>query len=275
MSTPASQQADANRIVELDEVDSTNAEAMRRAVAGERGPLWILARQQTRGRGRSGRSWQTVPGNLAATLLIEPGCPLSALHQLSLLTGVAVYDAICAVAKRSASSLEPTAGRLRLKWPNDILLDDAKLGGILIESTTLGPGTVAAIGIGINVACAPAVPGRASACLSGAGIAATPRTVLEALSAELAAWLARWDGSRGFEQIRCAWLARAGTTAGQMTINAGEGPITGIFSGLDETGALLLACRSGTGAPDTIRRFTFGDVTLASERSTDRGNTDD
>ena len=271
MSAPATEPADAIRIVELDEVDSTNAEAMRRAATGERGPLWILGHRQTRGRGRSGRSWQSAPGNLAATLLFEPGCPSSVLHQLSLLAGVAVHDGICDLAARGPCRVQDASRRLQLKWPNDILLEGGKLGGILIESTSLGAGTVAAIGIGINVAAAPCVPGRASACLAGMGVTAAPRAVLEAISTALADWLARWSRGREFEQIRRAWLERAAAPSSPMSINTGEGTISGTFAGLDETGALLLTCRSATGASDTIRRFTFGDVTLASERSADLG----
>lgn len=267
MSTLLSQPAHAIPVVPLDEVDSTNAEAMRRASGGERGPLWLLADRQTRGRGRSGRSWQSAPGNLAATLLFEPGCPLGMLHQLSLLTGVAAHDGISALAREASRP----AGRLALKWPNDILVDGAKLGGILIESTTFGTTTVAAIGIGLNVASAPGIPGRASTCLASLGVALPAREVLEAISAALASRLARWDRGRNFDDIRRAWLERASPPGSEMTINTGEGPIAGRFAGLDETGALLLDCTGAAGAPRTTRRFTFGDVTLASERSADRG----
>ena len=254
-------------IVQLDEVDSTNAEALRRAAIGERGPLWLMTRRQTRGRGRSGRSWQSAPGNLAATLLFAPGCPLGILHQLSLLTGVAVHDGISDLTREASAA----AGQLALKWPNDILVDGAKLGGILIESTTFGATTVAAIGIGVNVASAPIIGDRASACLAELGIAVPARKVLDAISAALVTWLARWDRGRNFDEIRRAWLERTTRDSGEMTINAGEGPVAGIFAGLDETGALLLDCTGAVGQQRTTRRFTFGDVTLASERSADRG----
>ncbi|MEQ1652716.1 MAG: biotin--[acetyl-CoA-carboxylase] ligase, partial [Hyphomicrobium sp.] len=81
-------------LVELSEVDSTNNEAMRRAAQGERGPIWILAGLQTAGRGRSGRSWTSTRGNLALSLLFEPGCEPRDLPQLSLLVGVAVHEAV-------------------------------------------------------------------------------------------------------------------------------------------------------------------------------------
>ena len=82
------------RSIVLEEVGSTNTEAFRRAEAGERGPLWIVARRQTHGRGRSGRSWGSEPGNLYTSLLQTIACPVSAVHQIALLAGVAVFDAI-------------------------------------------------------------------------------------------------------------------------------------------------------------------------------------
>src|SRR5215472_12224070 len=103
--------------VVFDEIDSTNTEAMRRAVAGERGPLWIAARRQTRGRGRSGRHWLSEPGNLYASLLITLECQPGVAQQLSLVAGVAVVDAI----RTAAGGLGKPEG-LRLKWPNDVLI---------------------------------------------------------------------------------------------------------------------------------------------------------
>ena len=102
-----SQVAQSVRSIVLDEVGSTNAEAFKRAEAGERGPLWIVARRQTQGRGRSGRSWGSEPGNLYASLLQTIACPPSAVHQISLLAGVAVIDAI---GRRRAACASPGCG---------------------------------------------------------------------------------------------------------------------------------------------------------------------
>ncbi len=114
------------RHVHLEEVDGTNAEAMRRVLAGERGPLWISADRQLSGRGRSGRIWTSAPGNLFASVVATLDCQPAAAGQLSLVAGVAVIDAI-----RRAGDVPG----LRLKWPNDILVGMAKAGGILVEST--------------------------------------------------------------------------------------------------------------------------------------------
>src|ERR1700688_3440426 len=102
------------RLDVLDTVDSTNAEALRRARAGERGPLWIVAKQQTAGRGRRGKPWMSPPGNLHATLLLTDAAPAAAAPQLGFVAGLALVDAAAAAAPALAS-------RLALKWPNDML----------------------------------------------------------------------------------------------------------------------------------------------------------
>ena len=115
MSDSAGEPSAPSRLVHLPETDSTNAEAMRRALAGEAPPLWVLADRQTAGRGRAGRAWASQPGNLFASLLVSTSCPPALAGQLSLVAGVAAIDAI-----RRAAGQAPPAG-LRLKWPNDIL----------------------------------------------------------------------------------------------------------------------------------------------------------
>lgn len=110
--------------VELDQIDSTNAEAMRRVLAGERGPLYIRAERQTAGRGRSGRQWVASQGNLALSRLGPVGCSMASVPQLSLVAGVAIYRAAMAVLGERIGH-----AALLLKWPNDVLLDGAKLAG--------------------------------------------------------------------------------------------------------------------------------------------------
>lgn len=245
------------RWIELDEIDSTNAEAMRRAVAGERGPLYIRANRQTAGRGRSGRAWVAPAGNLALSRLGRIGAPPGLVPQMSLVAGLAVWTAVAAVLGESDA-----AALLQLKWPNDVLLNGAKLAGILVEATMVGGEPVAVIGIGLNVAYAPEVPGRRTAALAGA-VQRTP--VLDEISREIArrleAALVLWDEGRGFEVVRRAWLAAAVREGTAMTIESRAGQVSGTFQGLDADGALLLADEAGR-----LHRFAYGDVTLASER---------
>ena len=238
-------------IAVLDEVDSTNRVALARAQAGEVGPLWIMAARQTAGRGRAGRAWASEPGNLYATLLTRLPCPPTAVPGLSLLAGVAVYDAIVAAAGR------PVPG-LRLKWPNDVLVGPAKCAGILAESLMGRDAVTVAIGIGVNLAWAPADLGRAATHLAAHGVTVSPREMLEALSAASERWLVLWSNGTGFPDVRAAWLQRAGAIGEPCTVNTGTERIGGSFAGLDDAGSLLVA--DGVG---TIRTVTFGDVTLA------------
>lgn len=236
----------------LDEVGSTNDEAHGRAAAGVRGPLWIATRRQTAGKGRSGRAWtEAGTGNVAATLLFMPGCAPSRLPELSLVAGVATYDAI-------ASALMQTgAGRIELKWPNDVLVDGAKVSGILIESATYGAAAVSLIGIGINVASAPDVADREVTCLAECGCSLDAGALLELLVARMAHWLAIWEAPDGFTAIRAAWAARAMSLGRSLEIKTHDGPVAGTFAGLDHDGALLIDL------PHVgRRRFTFGDVSI-------------
>lgn len=244
------------RLLAVDEIDSTNAEAMRMAAAGETGPLWIWAGTQTLGRGRSGRTWTSVPGNLYASLLIRTDCPQHAIHQLSLLAGVAVYDAFRAAAQRAGMELPG----LRLKWPNDVLIGGAKLAGILPESTTGRQGDLrllAVIGVGMNLAGHPADLGRAVTHLAQHGCRTTPAAMLSLLAAAIDDWLGRWDDSAGFRLVREAWLSRAGPLGELVHVNTGRELVEGAYLGIDAEGALVLRDPSGA-----ERRFTYGDVTL-------------
>src|SRR6185437_11516664 len=131
------------RLTAHDTLASTNAEALALARGGERGPLWVVAREQTAGRGRRGNSWVSPPGNLYATLLLTDPAPAEYAPQLSFVAVLALYDAIAA----SAPALRKA---LALKWPNDLLCGSAKLAGILIEGERAADALAVAIGIGVN-----------------------------------------------------------------------------------------------------------------------------
>jgi BirA family transcriptional regulator, biotin operon repressor / biotin---[acetyl-CoA-carboxylase] ligase len=224
----------------FESLDSTNAEALRQLALGTEGPLWIVADEQTEGRGRAGRRWQSPKGNLYATLGFRPGVAASIATQLSFVAALAAFDAIA-----SQLPVERHSG-LHLKWPNDVLLGGAKIAGILIESIAgpKGNGLAAAIGIGINVGLAPQYTGRPVAAL---GLDPGARTaVFETLARAFAAWLARWDEGRGFAGIRDAWLARAHVIGEPLNVSLNGSSIRGRFHGLDERGALQLETDAGS-----------------------------
>lgn len=238
------------RIVTLALTVSTNSDAMRLARAGEPAPLWVIAERQTGGRGRSGRAWISEPGNLHASLMIRPVCAAAELPRLSLVAGVAAIDAIRRL--DGAERMSP----VRLKWPNDLIIGQAKVGGILVETSAFGTDMVAVIGLGLNLARHPAgVPEATS--LAAHGVAIAPLDMLTYLASSMDSWLGIWNGGQGFAAIRRAWIARAGGLGERMTVHAGDRRVEGRYGGLDADGALFLDDDAGR-----RQRFTFGDVTL-------------
>jgi BirA family biotin operon repressor/biotin-[acetyl-CoA-carboxylase] ligase len=226
-------------VVRFDEIDSTNEEARRRAVAGDFGPAWLVARSQSAGRGRLGRQWDSPEGNLFATgLLAYPGSPAQA-SLASFAAGLAVIDAAKIIGAETAS--------LRLKWPNDVLADGAKLSGILIETGSAGGSLWMAAGFGVNVKTAPAVPGRMTACVAnlpgGAGV--TADRFLGALDIAFRARLSRLV-TEGFQPIRANWLAKAAYLGERVSIPHGPDRVEGVMKDLDQDGALVVERADGS-----------------------------
>ncbi|MDX2265602.1 MAG: biotin--[acetyl-CoA-carboxylase] ligase [Hyphomicrobiales bacterium] len=248
--SPLAADAAAFRIERFAVLPSTNAEALDRAAAGDPGGLWIRADAQTLGRGRAGRAWTSPPGNLYASLLLRPACAPSAAPGLSLLAAVAAADAVAAMRPAAAP-------RIALKWPNDILIEGAKAGGVLLESMgSTGPGRAVVIGVGVNVASPPSGLDRPVAHARAFAPDATVDRVFDALVAAMAGWLRRWDDGRGFGAVRNAWLARAYGLGAPVSVRVNGSVVAGVFLGLDDDGALLLADSAGAGE----RRVTAGDV---------------
>ncbi|WP_194095969.1 biotin--[acetyl-CoA-carboxylase] ligase [Marivivens aquimaris] len=226
-------------LVVLDEVDSTMAEAARRA-ASIRVPTWIMALRQTAGRGRRGRAWDNPAGNLAATLISKPDLtPMDAALR-SFLAANALFEALALYVDRT---------RLATKWPNDVLLDGGKVAGILLESSGAGNRiSWLSIGIGVNLAHTP----RAA---EGATFA--PVSLFEAIEKtiepeEFLATLANAYATQeqkllyfGFERIRRDWLAQAARLGEQITARTTNDEFTGTFDGIDDDGNLILVTAKG------------------------------
>lgn len=227
------------RLVTFDDIDSTNAEALRRAADGERGPLWIIARRQSAGRGRHGRAWVSEPGNLYATLLLTEAAPPPHAPELAFVTALAVHDAVAKAAPRVRE-------RLTLKWPNDLLCDGRKLAGILIE----GEGSALAIGIGINCRNHPEVTAYPATDLAAHGVDVAADDLLAALAETMLRRLAQWNRGVGFATIRSDWLDRAHNLGGDIRVHLNGRDIDGRFDGLDAAGRLLL--RRSDGVCETI-----------------------
>jgi BirA family biotin operon repressor/biotin-[acetyl-CoA-carboxylase] ligase len=220
-------------------VDSTNDDALALLRAGAAHGTVVAAESQRAGRGRRGRTWWSPPGNLYASFIVRPPAGRDRA-QLAFVAGVAAAEALGA------------AVPVRLKWPNDLLLDGRKLGGILIECEDVG----AVIGIGINIVAAPTAAAHAAASLAGEGYPAVPpRDLLATVCGALEAWYGRWR-IQGFAPVREAWLERAAGMGQTMAVRLLDERLAGVFVGLDPGGALMLETESGR------RLVTAGDVTF-------------
>jgi len=229
------------RHIELGDVASTNLECMERARAGDAGQLWITAVRQTGGRARRGRNWVSEPGNLYSSLLLIDPAPWEALASLPLMVTIAVYDAVASVLPGDARS------ELKIKWPNDVLINGRKTAGILIEAEQLADGRRAVvIGCGINVAHRPETGLYPATCLAEQGSAATPQELFARLVVSMDNVLNDWDQGRGLSSIRDAWIERAQGIGQPVTVNLPDRQIHGLFDGIDNEGRLMLAMPDGS-----------------------------
>ncbi|MBS0538511.1 MAG: biotin--[acetyl-CoA-carboxylase] ligase [Proteobacteria bacterium] len=227
-------------LVAFDSVGSTNDEAARLAEAGAPEGTFVWAREQTGGRGRRGRRWASPVGNLYCSTILRPDCPAPRAAELGFVAALAVADLVI-------------DGRaVRVKWPNDVLVNGGKVAGILPESSIAQDGRVehVVLGIGVNVGFAPSLPEMR---YPGATLGGT----VEAAAAGLAAGLARWLGAwrrEGFETIRANWLERAGPLGAEVDVKLGEELVRGAFAGMDREGALMLDTPAGP------RRIVSGEL---------------
>lgn len=235
----------------LDETDSTNAEARRRAEAGEVGPLWITARRQTAGRGRRGRQWGSDSGNLFTSLLLLTQKSPAEAAQLTFAASLAVADLL--------DRYVPPA-LVTIKWPNDVLLDGRKTSGILIESGPAPSGGLwLAIGIGVNLSQTPGETERPATCIAehlAHGVVSAPSVdeAAKALAETFGVWLERWT-TLGFQPILDAWIARTPGLHGPCTARLTNETLTGVADGVEADGSLRLKLPDGR-----LRVISAGDV---------------
>ena len=235
----------------LEETDSTNAEARRRAEAGETGPLWIVARRQTAGRGRRGREWVSDTGNLYATLLTTTRKLPAEAAQITFVAALAAADLICTFVP---------APLVTIKWPNDVMIEADKAVGILVESGAHESGGLwLAVGIGVNLAEAPSGTERPATSIAAhlrGDVHAVPKpeAAAEILADHFAVWTDRWE-TLGFPPILDAWVARSRGLEGPCTARLGHETLEGMAEGVEADGALRLRLSDGS-----VRLISAGDV---------------
>lgn len=244
-----------HRLAAFREVGSTNTVAMERGRAGDPGALWVYAEAQTAGRGRRGRAWSTVAGNMAASHLVVLDVTPAAAATLGFVAGLALDEAL-----RGLLPAE-VARDLALKWPNDLLVGDAKLSGILLEAEPRAAGGLAVvIGIGVNVTSAPEGTPYPATSLAALGVATTAAEVFARIAEAWAVWIRVWDAGHGMDRVRRAWMNRARGLGRTVTIRFGERLVEGRFEGIDAEGRLMLVGRDGTRRTIAAGDVHFGDA---------------
>ena len=226
-------------LVERDRVSSTNDVARELAAEGAPEGTLVTARQQTTGRGRRGKPWSSPEGNLFMSLVLRPDCVPTQAVQLGFVAGVALWDAIC--------DIDHPGIPLKLKWPNDVLLDGCKVSGILLESAMAPGGTLdwVVVGIGVNTRHHPENADWPAADLGNTRDRPGPRDLLPSLAHYLIDYYQVWQ-TDGFGAIRSLWLEESYFLPGdRISIGRGEGAVAGQFETIDESGALIMRLDGG------------------------------
>ena len=239
-------------LLAYDSLDSTNEEAKRLAEGGAVHGAVIWAKQQTAGRGRIGRQWQSDSGNLFVSLLLSPECDLATASQLSFVSAIAAVEAL--------RPLLLNRKQVTCKWPNDILLDGKKAGGILLESfsteTQSGKRKQwVVVGVGINIDSYPKDAMFPASSLREAGVELVSAKIV--LIRFLGHFMHHYDDwvQHGFTPIRENWLEYAYGKRRNWSVRVGEQVISGKFAGLSETGELQLKDKN-----NTLNTINSGDV---------------
>jgi len=244
---------EAYRLIELESVDGTNAEAKRVAAAGvglTRESIVIWAKAQTAGRGRRGREWISPPGNLYCSLLFDPQCGVGEAGQLGLVASVALQRVISG-----------HCDHVQCKWPNDVLIGGCKVSGLLMETEASAAGTLAwlVLGVGVNIVHHPEdTPYPATSLYAEDAEGITVAQMLEGFVGEMDRLLSEWR-EVGFSAARAAWLDVAAGLDQKITVRLPNETLTGVFAGLDAGGALIL------NGPEGTRTINSGDVFFGAE----------
>ncbi len=237
--SPAADLLNDYHLLSFDSLDSTNEEAKRLAKGGGCHGAVIWAKKQSDGRGRMGRNWVSSEGNLFVSVLLQPEKAQSDLAQLSFVAAIATAEAL--------EALLSDNNDLRCKWPNDILLGDKKLSGILLESFQTEPNGKpwVVVGVGVNVDSYPPRTEFPATCLKDAGVElVSAKIILSRFIHHFIECYNEWN-DKGFAPIRKKWMQRAWGLEQRLCARLPNAEIEGICKGIDENGTLLLKLDNG------------------------------
>lgn len=248
------------KLAALERTGSTNADAIKGARAGERGPIWFVTAEQTAGRGRRQRAWVSPRGNLAASVLEILDVAPSVAATIGFAAGLAEEAALEKVSIEAAMRLGPDRPRYALKWPNDVLADGKKLVGIGLEAEAVGDRLAIVVGIGTNIVAAPEGTPTPAVSLAALGVQISAEELFSALTDAWVEFRGIWDDGRGFAEIRKLWLARAARLGEPIAIDTGTMVLEGIFDTIDDTGCLIVRTAEGRRVPIAAGEVFFGPV---------------
>lgn len=252
------------RLHGFDTVGSTNTEAANAARAGDVGDVWYAALQQTAGRGRRGRQWESPPGNLAASLLIVPDADPAVTATLGFVAGVALNNALRTALPQAGfrvgiDGADGHNARIALKWPNDVLADGAKLAGILLEAVKRPDGAMAVvIGFGVNVVAAPDGLPYPATSLAGLGASLSAEPLFAALSESWVDAIEAWDRGRGVADVLSQWRSAAAGIGADVAVNRDGVIVRGIFEAIDDSGRLIIRANDNSRITITAGDVHFG-----------------
>lgn len=236
-------------LLAFDELDSTNEEAKRLARNGGAEGAVIWSKRQTAGKGRAGREWVSLPGNLFVSFLLSPECDMEHAGQLSFVAALAAAEAVQPLIHERP---------ILLKWPNDLLVEGRKLGGILLESFVHEGKRWVVAGIGINIDAFPGGTSYPATSLKAEGVEIiSAKIVLSRLIHHFSERYNQWQ-ARGFGPIRHAWRKSAFGLGQEVRVSTGCEELSGVFKGIDEAGALMLQMEKSKS-----RKIAAGDVVFA------------
>jgi len=223
----------------FDTIDSTNTETMKHARHGAAEGLCIIARQQTAGRGRYGRTWASpIDAGLYFSIVLRPKLESRFLPIITLMSGVAVHD-----------TLVEFGARPDIKWVNDVLIEEKKVSGILAETTETADGLAVIVGIGINLTSdnfPPEIAETATSMQEATGVAISPAKLAETLTKYLSYFYSILNGENGTTAILAEWRKRSSFYSGKAVKVAVEnGVIRGLTDGLESNGALRVKTTDG------------------------------
>ena len=238
----------------FDKIDSTNTKAKELAEEGHPSGTFVVADQQTAGKGRRGRSWDSLPGTgIYMTLMLKPDINPNHASMLTLVTAMAVANAMHRV----------TGAEALIKWPNDILVSDRKICGILSEMLLNDVGVeYVVIGIGLNVNFSEAdlrddLKQTATSLCRELGHAADPDRVLTLFLEIFEKWYNRWH-QEGFENIRTNWLNHNCTIGRRVLVKDDDVVIfEGIATDINDYGSIQVVGQDGA-----VREFEFGEISI-------------